>query len=360
MYDKFVREPGHKPTECSPGSVTLRHDAAHMIRQVGDLMFQNARLLEDLVKTMGVAIARMAVAERYNPTFQQSAEYKNWVKAAAEDFDTCASVGPVSQVESEDEKQKMKEMLHEDLLGLCETYSTEFRVDLNCHAKNENRAGLQERLQNFEELRKGAFNVQEMEGLILDVKLSSPAGKALEKKVVACKSQRKSGADDCLSSLDVLRIMLAEVDLKPMKQLCTRKGLICKRKTTKKLCLMRCSTAYDKQALALKILVSAGGGSSDMASASDPFGTCDSDHDCWLENTECIGKDEERFCQCKEDHCYTLVQNPKNQADKADMIPFCKERSKEWRGIANQVKRNFLTYRYTLGQMIGQMKNLPA
>ena len=26
----------------------------------------------------------------------------------------------------------------------------------------------------------------------------------------------------------------------------------------------------------------------------------------------------------KEDHCYTLVQNPKNQADKADMIPFCK------------------------------------
>lgn len=76
LYDRSVRETDYKP-ECSPGSVTTRNSVvalrcavatcvtrvtadpnhaqfqgknpAHLIRQIGDLMFTNARLLEDLV-----------------------------------------------------------------------------------------------------------------------------------------------------------------------------------------------------------------------------------------------------------------------------------------------------------------------
>ena len=36
----------------SEKSFTQGHDASHMIRQVGDLMFENARLLEHLYKKM--------------------------------------------------------------------------------------------------------------------------------------------------------------------------------------------------------------------------------------------------------------------------------------------------------------------
>eukprot|EP00439_Symbiodinium_sp_Y106_P036650 s2246_g4.t1 len=53
---------------------------------------------------------------------------------------------------------------------------------------------------------------------------------------------------------------------------------------------------------------------------------------------------------------YRLVQNASNPIDKSDLIPACEARSKEWREIHSQVKRNALTYRYSLGQMVGRLK----
>lgn len=360
MYDKFVREPGHRPTECSPGSVTLRHDASHLIRDVGELMFENARLLEDLVKKMDVSTTQMAIAEKYNPSFQQSQEYANWRKAATEDFDTCSTIGPIMQVQAEDEEEVMKELSDEDLLGLCETYSKNYALNINCHAPGETRATLEERLTNYDELSKGSFSVQEMDNLIHDVRATSPAGRALHAQKEICQQASKSGHDDCLSSLNVLRIMINNIDQDSMLTLCESKGLICKRKSTALVCIRKCSTPYDLEALALKILVAAGGGAADKASSTDPFGTCTSNLDCWLENTECLGDDEERYCQCKENHCFRLVQNASNPTDKSDLIPACEARSKEWREIQSQVKRNALTYRYTLGQMVGRLKSLPT
>ncbi|CAJ1347128.1 unnamed protein product [Effrenium voratum] len=359
VYDKFVREDGYE-TQCSPGSVTLRHDASHFLRQLGELMLTNAKMLEEVRKQWDKVVSEMVIAQTYNPNFTDSEEYEEWLEAASQEFDSCSARGPINSIQAETAKSWRKEMSDDDLTQLCESYSNESGLDLNCH-NGESREAREERVANYEQLQMGMLSLQELDALIYDVRPHSKAGKKLKELQMSCKSKSEEEQENCLSSLEALKV-LQLADDKAISQLCARKGLECKKPSTmlRKACFWCKKIDFDKIAQSMKILLTDGGGTEDQASETNPFGTCIADADCWLENTRCMGEDEERFCGCKENTCYALVPNPKNQSDRFDLVPACEARENDWRTMSTHMRRSILTYRHSLGELAGQIASLPS
>mmetsp|Transcript_74036 Transcript_74036/g.176531 ORF Transcript_74036/g.176531 Transcript_74036/m.176531 type:complete len:1059 (+) Transcript_74036:81-3257(+) len=359
VYDKFVREDGYE-TQCSPSSVTLRHDASHYLRQLGELVLANAKMLEEVRKQFDKVVSEMVVAEMYNPDFEDSEEYDEFFEAASKNFDTCAARGPINSIEAENGRSWRKEMSDDDLTRLCESYSNESGLDLNCH-NGESREAREERVANYEQLQMGMLSLQELDALIYDVRPHSKAGKKLKELQMSCKSKSEEEQENCLSSVNALKV-LQLVDDSVLSQICQRKGLDCKQpsKMIWKACTWCKKNDFDAISQGMKILLTDGGGTEDQASADHPFGTCTTDADCWLENTRCMGEDEERFCGCKENTCYALVPNPKNQSDRFDLVPACEARENDWRTMSTHMRRSILTYRHSLGELAGQIASLPS
>lgn len=175
LYDRSVRETDYKP-ECSPGSVTTRKDPAHLIRQIGDLMFTNARLLEDLISKWDVFVNEMGMAETYNPDMEKSKEYRKWLKAATTEFQACPKQGPISEISS-DTMDIFKEMSDDELQGLCNTYKKHFGLELFCDAPGQTRQSLEERLLIYDNLKEGWLSTQALQKLMMALRSSSAAGK---------------------------------------------------------------------------------------------------------------------------------------------------------------------------------------
>lgn len=385
LYDRRVRETDYKP-ECSPGSVTTRKDPAHLIRQIGDLMFTNARLLEDLVSKWDVFVHEMSMAEAYNPDMEKSKEYRKWLKAATTEFQACPKQGPISEISS-DTMDVFKEMTDDELHGLCKTYKKQFGLELFCDAPGQTRQSLEERLLIYDNLKEGWLSTQDLQKLMMALRSTSIAGKIFAERRHEClhndTTKILSSVDArvyvyrCMPSLEGLKVLESKATDKQMLRLCELKGLQCSSETNvvwKKACKV-CDTRairklqkfcakcgkkeIDKHGMATKILQVFGGGFIEPAGPNNPFGSCERTEDCWMPNTECIGNEGSKVCSCKAGTCFNLVKNIRNWKDNTDMFPICQAESSAWREIVAGMKRSFLIYRYTLGLMASQIKALP-
>lgn len=376
LYERNIREPEYK-SECSPGSVTTRKspDSAHFLRQIGDLMFRNARLLEDLVGKWDRVLHEMSMAERYNENMEKSKEYRTWLQAAMQDFHTCPRQGPIVGM-TEDTMNAYREMTDEDLLGSCRTYRIHYGLELFCDA-SETRRGREDRLLRYDSLKEGWLSAEELRNLMLEVRSTSDAGKIFSERRQTClDSGQSSSVYQCMPSLEALKIFDSKVPGKQVFRICERKGLACTRTrgTQSKACRV-CGTRVrgklrgfcgncdkkemDKQSMAMKILQVFGGGLIEHTGRHSAFGSCEKAEDCWMTHTECVGEEGNKYCLCKVGTCFTMVKNFSNFGDDTDLFPLCQAKPNSWREIAADLKRSFLTYRYSLGQMAGRIKSLP-
>ena len=375
LYERNIREPEYK-SECSPGSVTTRKspDSTNFLRQIGDLMFRNARLLEDLVGKWDMLLHDMSMAETYNENMKKSKEYRRWLQAAMKDFHTCPRQGPIVGM-TEDTMNVYREMTDEDLLGLCRTYRIHYGLELFCDA-SETRRSREDRLLRYDSLKEGWLSAEELRKLMLEVRSTSDAGQIfLERRQTCLDSGQNSSVYQCMPSLEALKIFDSKVPGKEVFRICERKGLACTRtKTQSKACRVcgtrvrsklrgfcrNCDkTEIDKQSMAMKILHVFGGGLTESTGRDSGFGSCEKAEDCWMPQTECAGEEGSKYCLCKVGTCFSMVRNVSNFGDDTDLFPVCQAKPNSWREIAADLKRSFLTYRYSLGQMAGRIKSLP-
>ncbi|CAK9092066.1 Uncharacterized protein SCF082_LOCUS43337 [Durusdinium trenchii] len=388
MYDLRIREPGYV-SDCSVGSVTMRTDPSHFTRQIGDLMFSNARLLEDLIAKWDGVIDQMAAAEKYNQEFEESREYRKWLEDAKGAFDGCPRWGPISTIQQEETRRTYQDLSDADLQGLCRAHVKNYGLDLKCDEKGT-RKSREDRLLRYENLAAGSLSLEAVTRLMREVRSTSDAGQVFAQKRTECMSDAgDSDESECMTSVEALKVLEAKVTRKAIYRMCLNRGLQCdhepkqKAKGPKssmkakacKICDTRvrqkfgkfctqCDQEHDTQDMAMQVVASMGGGMIGNAGRNgrnkDAFGRCQSNSDCWLLNTKCEGDGDEKSCRCEVGSCFTLVQNPGNPHDGTDLLPVCQTEHGGWREMALNMKRSFLTYRYTLGQMVGKFKTMPS
>eukprot|EP00913_Durusdinium_trenchii_P020966 g19701.t1 len=381
MYDLRIREPGYV-SDCSVGT-----DPSHFTRQIGDLMFSNARLLEDLIAKWDGVIDQMAAAEKYNQEFEESREYRKWLEDAKGAFDGCPRWGPISTIQQEETRRTYQSFGGKnDRKGL-----------LKCDEKGT-RKSREDRLLRYENLAAGSLSLEAVTRLMREVRSTSDAGQVFAQKRTECMSDAgDSDESECMTSVEALKVLEAKVTRKAIYRMCLNRGLQCdhepkqKAKGPKssmkakacKICDTRvrqkfgkfCTQSsgvlmvdsrtselvqeHDTQDMAMQVVASMGGGMIGNAGRNgrnkDAFGRCQSNSDCWLLNTKCEGDGDEKSCRCEVGSCFTLVQNPGNPHDGTDLLPVCQTEHGGWREMALNMKRSFLTYRYTLGQMVGKI-----
>eukprot|EP00434_Breviolum_minutum_P035120 symbB.v1.2.031089.t2/scaffold3571.1/size58269/2 len=266
-------------------------------------------------------------------------------------------------------------MTDEDLLGLCRTYRIHYGLELFCDA-SETRRSREDRLLRYDSLKEGWLSAEELRKLMLEVRSTSDAGQIfLERRQTCLDSGQNSSVYQCMPSLEALKIFDSKVPGKEVFRICERKGLACTRtKTQSKACRVcgtrvrsklrgfcrNCDkTEIDKQSMAMKILYVFGGGLTETTGRDSGFGSCEKAEDCWMPQTECAGEEGSKYCLCKVGTCFSMVRNVSNFGDDTDLFPVCQAKPNSWREIAADLKRSFLTYRYSLGQMAGRIKSLP-
>lgn len=130
-----------------------------------------------------------------------------------------------------------------------------------------------------------------------------------------------SGTDQCASGLEIARVLEKAMSQDELVTLCLLLGARCCRGKV----YMGTCTWFDKEMLALRSINALGGGTVSLANKETPFGKCQTDSDCKLPHTACVGEEgftkggllqKEKFarrqCVCTPGHCYDKLGNTSN------------------------------------------------
>eukprot|EP00930_Biecheleria_cincta_P036967 TRINITY_DN25346_c0_g1_i1.p1 TRINITY_DN25346_c0_g1~~TRINITY_DN25346_c0_g1_i1.p1 ORF type:complete len:1115 (-),score=198.75 TRINITY_DN25346_c0_g1_i1:192-3035(-) len=338
----MVRDTEYKP-RCSDRSTNLRDNVTHFSVQVGKLLFESVQSIHALDTEMELMASYMSIAHKYNDhDIEKSSEYADWKGKIAGSIGAC----PKSPADLLDRETLQHNLQDQPVLWQKE-FCTELGLGEQCIRDKPNQRAI--RISTALGLQVGDVGITEIEQLISKINEIDPHASDLTSTLLEVK-QNCVRPDSCTSGSQIWK-MLKPLGKQPLRTLCDAFTANCKQKHNAVV-----SKYHDEEMLAMKIVGSLGGGTTDVASSSNPFGTCKEQSDCPLANTECPvqAADAQRGtvsqCQCKARYCHDV--------DLQTHQDICRAETDSYSALLRQIRSKYDRYKVEVGMLMGKLSQL--